>query len=127
MSIPKDALKDLPAAQRAKIEESMRAREGKVSTRTAQSGVTTEDLERGDFVKSGDQSCTRKDIEQSAKRFEAEATGSASEPSQTHSTVVAPFRESYTVTMDRKNAAGQLLVEMSRRWVAAGCVEGDED
>ena len=74
LPIPQDALAKMPPDQRAKFEEAMKARAGKVNTSTMHTCVTKEDLDRGDLMKSERDNCTRKVIDQSARRFEVEET-----------------------------------------------------
>ena len=126
--IPAAALANMPAAQRAKIEESMRAREGKVNTNTSRSCVTKADLDRGNLLQSDDESCTRKIVEQNARRFEVEESCGAPEPTKTHMTFAAKTPESLTATMDRaQGEGGKVHMEMSGRWLTAVCTEADED
>ena len=126
--IPAAALANMPAAQRAKIEESMRARAGKVNTNTTRSCVTQADLDRGNLLESEDKNCMRNVIEQNARRFEVEETCGAPEPTKTHMTFAAKTPESYTATLDRaQGEGGKVHVEMSGRWVTAVCTEADED
>lgn len=126
--IPGAALANMPAAQRAKIEASMRARAGEVNTDTSRSCVTTQDLDNGNLFQSDEKNCQRNVIEQNARRFEVEETCGAPEPTTTHMTFAAQTPETYAATMDRaQRAGGTVHVEISGRWIAAACSEADED
>jgi len=126
--IPAAALANMPAAQRAKIEESMRARAGEVKTRTSRSCVTKADLDRGDLYERDEENCKRNVIEQNARRFEVEETCAAPEPTKIHMTFAAKTPETYAVTMDRaQGEGGKVHMEMNGRWITAACTEADED
>ncbi len=94
MMMPKDELSQMPAAQRAKIEEMMRARAGKVNTHTYSACVTPQDLARGELTAKEKQkkNCTRKVISQTARHFEFEEVCAAPEPSKTHARFDATSR-----------------------------------
>jgi len=128
MPIPEASLAQMPAAQRAKVEESMRARAGEVDKQTYRTCLTKEDVDRGDLFESEDENCKRKVIEQTSRRFDIEETCGAPEPSTTHMTFATESPESYTATMDRtEGEGGRVHVEMNGSWVAAACSEDDED
>ncbi len=126
--IPAEALANMPAAQREKMEAAMRARSGEMNTKTHRSCVTQEDLDRGQFIKSEKENCKRNVVEQNARHFEAEEICGAPEPSRSHTTVAAKTPETYTATMDMaQGEGGKVHVEMSGRWIAAACSEADEN
>jgi hypothetical protein len=127
LPIPQDALAKMPPDQRAKVEEAMKARAGKVNTSTMHTCVTKEDLDRGDLMKSERDNCTRKVINQSARRFEVEETCAAPDPSQTHMTFDSKSSESYTATIERSQGeAGKVHIELTGHWVETKCAD-DED
>jgi hypothetical protein len=126
--IPAAALANMPAEQRAKFEASMRARAGKVNTRTFHQCLTKEDIDRNKFIESEQENCKRNIVEQNARRVEVEETCGAPEPTKTHMTYAAKTPENYTTTMDREQGeGGKVHVEMSGRWIAAACSKADED
>lgn len=128
MMMPKDELSKMPAAQRAKIEEMMRARAGKVSTHTLSACVTPQDLGRGELTAKEKQkeNCTRKVISQTARHFEFEEVCGAPEPSKTHAIINATSPESYTASMDIEQDDGKVHVDMRGRWIGPTCKKGDE-
>lgn len=128
MMMPNDELSKMPAAQRAKIEEMMRARAGKVNTHTLSACVTPQDLARGELTAKEKQkkNCTRKVISQSARHFEFEEVCAAPEPSKMHARFDAPSRESYTASMDMEQNEGKVHVDMRGRWIGPTCKKGDQ-
>jgi hypothetical protein len=128
LPIPQDTLATMPPDQRAKFDAAVKAREGKVNTTTMQACVTKEDLERGDLMKSERENCSRKIIEQTARRFEVEESCSAPDPSQTHMTFDAKSPEAYTATIARsRGEGGRAHIELTGRWLDAKCAPDDED
>ncbi|HQZ39651.1 MAG TPA: DUF3617 domain-containing protein [Vicinamibacterales bacterium] len=128
MQIPQEAMANMPAAQRARIEEAMRARAGKVNTTTYQSCVTQQDLDRGNLGNSEQKNCTRKVVTQSARHLELEETCGAPEPSAGHFKVDTTSPENFTGVFDMTpNQGTKVHVEMSGRWLGATCKEGADD
>lgn len=126
--IPQAAMANMPAAQRARMEEAMRARSGKVNTMTEQSCVTQQDLDRGFLDKSEQENCTRKVITQSARHLELEETCGAPEPSVGHFKYDATSTENFTGVIDMTRDQGtKVHVEMSGQWLGATCKEGADD
>ena len=128
LPIPQDALAKMPPDQRAKFEEAMKARAGRVNTNTSRTCVTKDDLDRGDLLKSERENCTRKVINQTARHFEVEETCAAPEPSETHMTFDSKSPETYAATIERSQGeGGQVQVDLSGRWIEAKCAAEDED
>jgi hypothetical protein len=128
LPIPQEALAKMPPDQRAKFDEAMKARAGKVNTTTMHNCVTQEDLDRGDLMENERENCSRNVIEQSARGFEVEETCTGADPSKTHMTFAAKSREAYTATIERSQGeAGKVHVEMTGRWVESKCAPEDED
>jgi hypothetical protein len=129
MMIPEDDLAKMPAARRAKMEEMMRARAGKVNTRTSRTCVTPEDLARGELAakEKEKKNCTRKMISQTARRYEFEEVCTAPEPSKTHARFDAASPESYTASMDMAQNTGKVHVDMHGRWIGPTCKKGVDD
>jgi hypothetical protein len=126
--IPQDALAKMPPDQHAKFEEAMKARAGKVNTSTMHTCVTKEDLDRGDLMKSERENCTRKVIDQSARRFEVEESCAAPEPSQTHMTFDSKSPDAYNAIIERSQGeGGKVHIELNGHWVEAKCAADDED
>ena len=126
--IPQEALAKMPPDQRAKFEEAVKARAGKVNTHTIHSCLTQEDLDRGDLMESERENCSRNVIEQTPRRLEVDETCAAPEPSKTHMTFAAKSPESYTATIERSpGEGGKVQVELTGRWVATKCAPDDDD
>jgi hypothetical protein len=126
MPIPKEALDKMPPEQRAKIEESIRARAGKVNTNTSRTCITKEDLDRGDLMAPEEPNCQRKVIAQSARHLEVEETCSAPKASKTQFKFDAKSSESYAATVDRMAGQGEVHAEMTGRWLGATCTDADD-
>jgi hypothetical protein len=127
MPIPQDALDKMPLAQRAKIEESLRARAGKVNTNTSRTCITKEDLDRGDLMTPEEANCKRNVIAQSARHLEVEETCGAPKASKTLFKFDAKSSESYAATVDRVANQGKVHMEMAGRWLATTCTDADND
>jgi len=128
MQMSKEAMAGMLPAQRAKMEEAMRARSGKVNTTTLQSCVTQQDLDRGDLGKSERKNCTRKVITQNARHMEVEETCAAPQASVGHFKFDATSPEQYSGVIDMKQDTGtKVHVEMSGRWLDATCKKGVDD
>ena len=129
MQIPKEAMANMPPDQRARMEEAMRARSGKVNTTTEQSCVTQQDLDHGFLDKSEqEKNCTRKVITQSARHLEFEETCTAPESSVGHAKFDAISSENYIGVFDMTRGQGtKVHVEMSGRWLGATCKEGADE
>ncbi len=127
LPIPQEALAKMPPEERAKFEEAMKARLGKVNTTTMHNCVTQEDLDRGDLMENERENCARNVIEKSARHFEVEETCTGSDPSKTHMTFAASSREAYTATIERSQGeGGKVHVEMTGRWIESKCVADDD-
>jgi hypothetical protein len=127
MPIPKEAMANMEPAQRARMEEAMRARSGKVNTRTHRSCTTQKDLDRGQLMRSEEPNCKRKVITQNARHLEFEEVCTGPEPSKSHFKLDAASAERYTGSIDMLRGDGKVHVDMSGRWLGATCKEGDDD
>jgi hypothetical protein len=129
MMMPKEAMANMPPAQRAKFEAMMQARAGKANTHTTHSCVTPEDLARGKLMAKEKErkNCTRKVISQAARHFEFEEVCAAPEASTTHAKFDAASAESYTATMDMTRNDGKVHVDMRGRWLGPTCKKGVDD
>jgi hypothetical protein len=125
--IPKEALASMPPEQRARMEEAMRARSGKVNTSTQRSCTTRKDLDRGELMRSEDPNCKRKVITQNARHLEFEEVCTGPEPSRSHFKFDAPSNERYTGSIDMMRGDGKVHVDMSGRWIGATCTKGVDD
>src|SRR4051794_18787779 len=74
VTVPKAVLDQMAPEQRAKLVESMRARDGKLVQHTLHTCVTAQDLQNSAVFDSdnADAKCTRKVINQTARSFQAE-------------------------------------------------------
>jgi len=127
MPIPKEAMANMEPAQRARMEEAMRARSGKVNTSTHQSCTTQKDLDRGQLTRSEEPNCKRKVITQNARHLEFEEVCTGPEPSKSHFKLDATSNERYTGSIDTMRGNARMHVDMSGRWLGATCKEGDDD
>lgn len=128
MMIPEDELAKMPAERRAKLEEMMRARAGKVDTHTSRTCVTAEDLARGELTtREKEKNCTRKMISQTARSYEFEEVCTAPEPSKTHARFDAASPESYTASVDMAQNTGKVHFDMRGRWIGPTCKKGVDD
>ena len=125
--LPPGVLDQLSPAQRAKIEESAKARAGKVNTHTARTCVTKEELDRNEVIKSDDPDCKRTVMSQSARQLEVEEVCSGANPSKSHVKFDSKSPESYTASLDRTTANGQFHGDVSGKWLGATCSKEDTD
>jgi hypothetical protein len=118
----------MPPAQRARMEETMRARAGKVNTTTRRSCVTKEDIARSDLMRNDRSNCKRKVIAQNARHLEVDEVCTAPEASTSHFKFDATSAESYTGVIDMARAeGGKVHIDMSGRWIGATCEKGVHD
>lgn len=125
--IPKEAMANMDPAQRARTEEAMRARSGKVNTNTHRSCTTQKDLDRGELMHSDEPNCKRKVITQNARHLEMEEICAGSEPSKSHFKFDATSSERYTGSIDMMRGDGKVHIDMSGRWIGATCTKGVDD
>ena len=126
--IPKDALADMPPAQRAKVEAAMRARAGKVNKTVMHTCVTQKDLDRSELLRSENANCKRKVITQNTRHLEVEETCTAPEPRTSHFRFDATSAEAYTGSIDViQGEGGRVHIDMSGRWTGATCKKGVDD
>jgi hypothetical protein len=127
MPIPKEAIANMEPAQRARMEEAMRARSGKVNTSTHRSCTTQQDLDRGELMGNKEPNCKRKVITQDARHLEIKETCTGPESSKSRFKFDAASAERYTGSIDMLRGDGKVHVDMSGRWLGATCKAGDGD
>lgn len=128
MPVPKKVLDEMPPAQRAKMEQMMRARAAKSETHTVRQCLTKEDLDRSRLHKSDNPKCTSKVISQSARLLEVEETCPPPEASKTHVKYEAKSADSFVGSMDRAQGEdGKIHLDVKGRWLAAVCKKGIDE
>jgi len=130
VTIPKNVLDQMPPEQRAKVERTMRANDGKVVKHTIHTCVTKEDLKNSAVFDSGNNDtlkCTRKVIAQTARSFQAEETCPAPQASKASVKIDSKSSTDYSGTLDRTTAeGGRITSKLSGRWVSSTCTASDE-
>jgi Protein of unknown function (DUF3617) len=122
--IPPDALAKLQPDQRAKIEESMKARAGKPNTETFKSCITREDLDQDRmFNAESDGNCTRKILSKTATKLVIEQTCTTPQALTGRTTLEAKSPEAIVAVIDtvQGGANGKIHVDLKGRWLGAGC------
>jgi hypothetical protein len=117
--------------QRAKMEEALKASDGKPMTTTEQSCITKKDLSHDRIIKDedndGDTKCRIKVISKSSSKLVAEKICPGLRASTALFTLEAKTPESYAFTLDGEMpGAGKFHTENKGRWLGASC-EGIED
>lgn len=125
--LPAEALAKLSPEQRAKMEASMRAQDGKPVTQVEQSCVTQEELEQNTLLAS-DEGCARKIVASSATKIVIDETCPAPNVSSSRVTIEASAPDRIVMTMDRTQAGGgKIRADVKGRWLAASCAGIEED
>jgi len=123
--IPPEALANMPPAQRARIEKSMQAREGKPSTHVKKSCVTKTDLDQDRVLKSDkEEHCKKQIISKSSSKIVYEQTCSGPDASKSTVTVEAKSPESLAATMDmvqQRSGGGKIHVDIKGKWLGSSC------
>jgi hypothetical protein len=128
MMMPKEVLEKMPPAQRAKVEQSMRARAAKPVTTTFHSCVTKEDIDHGAVYKSENSNCTRRVLSHTARKLEVEETCPPPRATQSHFTLEAKSNQSYVGAMEMtRSEGGKVHMDLNARWVGAACKKGVDD
>ncbi|MFO0700791.1 MAG: DUF3617 domain-containing protein [Nitrospira sp.] len=116
-------------AQRAQMEQIMKAREGKPHTVTAQSCITKEDLSQDRIIKEMEDEdedtavqCKVKALSKSSSKLVLDQLCPGPPPSTTHFTVEAKTPESIVAVGDRSEAgSGKSHIEIKGKWLRASC------
>lgn len=122
----------LTPAQRAKVEQALKARDGKPMT--TQSCLTKEDVSHDRIIKEmededdeGDAKCTIKVISKSPSKLVVDQMCLGPSPSTTHMTIEAKTTESFVAIGDGERAGlSKVRMEIKGKWLGAGC-EGIEE
>jgi hypothetical protein len=126
--IPPQTLAKLTPDERARVEESMKARAGKPNTETFNSCMTKADLDRDRlFSSESDGNCARKILSRSATKLMIEQTCSAPQALTGRTTLEAKSPETIAAVIDtvQTGATGKIHVDLKGRWLAESC-EGIE-
>ncbi len=130
ISVPKHVLDKMSPEQRAKVEASLRATDGKVVKHTIHTCVTKEDLQNSavfDSDSSEASKCTRKVIAETARSFQAEETCPPPEASKTIVKIDSNAPTDYSGTLERATAdGGRIMSKLTGRWVSATCAASDD-
>lgn len=129
MTIPADALANMPPAQRAKIEKSMQARSGKPSMHVNKSCVTQKKLDQDSMIASDDDDhCKKKIISKSASKIVMESTCPAPQAYTSKWTIEAKTPESLAANGDIvQQTGGKIHVDIKGRWLGASCAGIKDD
>jgi hypothetical protein len=130
VTIPKNVLDQMQPEQRTKLEESMRARNGKPVKHTFHTCVTQQDLQNSAVFDSDndDSKCTRKVIAQTARSFQAEEVCPAPEASKGQVKIESKSPTDYSGTLERTLAdGGKIVSKLNGHWVSATCTAADDD
>ena len=128
--IPPDVLAKMPPEQRAKFEQSMRARSGKPMTHTSKTCVTQEDLDQNRIIKEEEEEkedglqCTTKVVSKSSSKLVIDRTCPAPRASTAKMAMEAKTLENIVGSIDMTRAeSGKVHVDIKGRWLGASCAE----
>jgi hypothetical protein len=124
----------MTAAQRAQMEQMMKAREGKPHTMNAQSCLTKEDVNHDRIIKEMEDEdedaavqCKVKVISRSSAKLVLDQICPGPPSATTHFTVEAKTPESIVATGDRSvQGSGKTHIDIKGKWLGASC-EGIEE
>lgn len=128
ITMPPEVLAKMPPEQRAKIEKSMQARDGKVRTHVTKSCVTKEELDQDRMLKSDEdqdgRQCNKTLVSKSSSKIVMERTCTGPRPSKSTMVVEAKSPETMVSTIDMVQGTGaKVHVEIHGRWLGASCAE----
>ena len=134
MKISPEMSAKMTPAQRAQMEQMMKAREGKPHTMTAQSCLTKEDVNHDRIIKEMEDEdedptvqCKVKVLSRSSAKLVLDQICPGPPPATTHFTIEAKTSESILATGDRnEQGSGKTRLEIKGKWLGASC-EGIED
>jgi hypothetical protein len=124
-SIPADKLAQLPPAQRAQIEAMMKQRAGAPTTRTQQTCVTQEKLNKGAFSEEKP-SCQRSILNSTSKSFEmhevcTDADGSRTADAKYEITGDNNMKATVKVAAVRAGHTMNINMDLTGKWLSADC------
>ncbi|MBK8276673.1 MAG: DUF3617 domain-containing protein [Nitrospira sp.] len=121
-------------AQRAHMEQMMKAREGKPQTRNAQACITKEDLSQDRIIKEMEDEdedtavqCKVKILSKSSTKLVLDQLCPGPPSATTHFTIEAKSAESFAAVGDRQETgSGKSHIDIKGKWVSASCDGLDE-
>jgi hypothetical protein len=131
VTLPKNVLDKMSPEQRAKLEQTMRANDGKVVKHTIHTCITKEDLQNSavfDSDASDASTCTRKILVETARSFQAEevcpiASGAAKGTVK----IDSKSPTEYSGMLERTTAdGGRITSKLNGHWVSSTCTASDE-
>jgi hypothetical protein len=134
MKLSPEMSANMTPAQRAQMEQMMRAREGKPHTMTAQSCITKEDVSHDRIIKEMEEEeddaagqCKAKVISKSSSKLVIDQMCPGPPASTTHLTIEARTTESIVAIGDRdQKGSGKAHMDIKGKWLRASC-EGIEE
>lgn len=134
MKLSPDMAAKMTPLQRAQMEQTMKAREGKPHTTTLQSCLTKDDVSQDRIIKEmededddGEVQCKVKVISKSSSKLVIDKMCPGPSPSTTHFTIEAKTTDSIAATGDRaQQGSGKSRMDIKGRWIGPGC-EGIEE
>ena len=127
MMVPPDVLANMSPEQRAKIEKSMKAHEGKARTHVTKTCVTKEDLDQDRMLKSNDDDdgegkCVKKVVTKTSTKLVMEQTCAAPRGGSATTMIETKTPETVVAVMDMtRGTGGKVHVDIKGRWLAASC------
>jgi hypothetical protein len=121
--IPADVLAKMPPEQRAKMEATMKAREGQNKTRVRQHCVKQADLDQNRMLESDDDAkCSRKIISSSSSKLVLERHCPAPHASKVHMTMESASPDKIVASIDvTQGTTGKVHMDIKGRWLGASC------
>jgi hypothetical protein len=133
MKLSPEMSANMTPAQRAQMEQMMKAREGKPHTMTAPSCLTKEDVAHDRIIKEMEEEekdvmpCKVKVISKSSSKLVIDQMCPGPPASTTHLTIEARTTESIVAIGDRdQKGSGKAHMDIKGRWLGASC-EGIEE
>lgn len=129
MPIPAESLAKLPPDQRARIEENLKARDGKPDMRVSNNCVTQKDLDQDMLFKTSDtDQCVKKIIARSPTRVAFQQTCPAPAASTSKVNIEAKTPDSLAANIDisQANATGKIHIDVKGRWLSATCPQAPQ-
>jgi hypothetical protein len=126
--VPAAALAKMPPAQRARLEATMNARAGKVTSHTNKTCITQQDIDKSEIVKDeADAHCTRKVISRTATSLVIEQSCPAPEAHSARMNMQFPTPTSMSGTIDMTRDDGfKVHITLNGRWLGPSCAGIDD-
>ncbi len=134
MKLSPEMAANMTPAQRAQMEQMMKAREGKPHTMTVPSCLTKEDVSQDRIIKEmededddAEVNCKIKVISKSSSKLVIDRLCPGPPASTTHFTIEAKATDSIVATGERdQKGSGKVHMDIKGRWIVASC-EGIEE